>query len=81
MIRNFYYSMKGEINNCERCGIEKDKKELIVHHILPVGLEHIFEADLENLIAICKNCHDEVHKIDGCTQKDMKDIKLNNLIC
>jgi len=51
---------------CQICGIQKDKRALIVHHIIPFrefSLENYEEAnDLSNLILLCRSCRHEVEK-------------------
>lgn len=46
------YMTENEINRCELCG---SKRNLEVHHIIPIICGGDNESD--NLIAICGNCH------------------------
>ena len=51
-------------NMCVKCN---DSSNLQCHHILPVNIEPLLSADIDNCITLCKECHKEVHKeIDGC---------------
>jgi hypothetical protein len=35
-----------------------------VHHIIPASKEMALYLDLDNLITLCKKCHDEIHSLD-----------------
>jgi hypothetical protein len=48
---------------CTKCG---STEHLHCHHILPVAIEPLLSADIDNCITLCYNCHKEVHSIDGC---------------
>jgi len=50
-------------NQCIKCG---NKENLQCHHILPVNIEPLLSADIDNCITLCYTCHKEVHKKDGC---------------
>lgn len=48
---------------CERClskGIVREGKE--VHHIIPLDQDWDKRLDYDNLILLCSDCHNEVHK-------------------
>lgn len=49
---------------CERCGKECDS--LIAHHKVPVASCAMMAADIDNGMALCPECHREVHSTDGC---------------
>lgn len=49
-----------------------NQNDLILHHVIPVGIEYIFEADLDNLVFVCFDCHIEIHQKDGCKIQDIK---------
>jgi len=49
---------------CERCGKECDS--LIAHHKVPVASCAMMAADIDNGMALCPECHKEVHSTDGC---------------
>jgi hypothetical protein len=51
---------------CQKCGT---KENLHCHHITGVELNPIESADIDNCITFCKDCHKEVHKLDGCDMK------------
>ena len=57
------YLNENNICECEKCGKRKSKSSLDVHHIIPLGDGGINEFD--NLIALCKRCHDEWHSVEG----------------
>jgi len=50
-------------HKCVKCSNDKD---LQCHHILPVNIEPLLSADIDNCIIVCEKCHKEVHKKDGC---------------
>ena len=50
-------------HKCVKCGSTKD---LQCHHILPISIEPLLSADIDNCVILCKECHIEVHKKDGC---------------
>jgi len=68
--------MRLEIDNytCQRCGKHQDELEtgLHCHHIEGIRWEPLESADLDKVITLCKDCHDKVHKIEGCSYDDMK---------
>jgi hypothetical protein len=59
-------------NQCIKC---KNTDDLQCHHILPVNIEPLLSADVDNCITLCKKCHVEAHKKDGCryNQLDIKE--------
>lgn len=48
---------------CERCG--KPSEVLHAHHIAPKAV-CAFDGDIDNGMALCPECHKEVHSTDGC---------------
>jgi len=79
-LRRFKIIMDGVPTHCESCGVKKDLTELYLHHIYPVSICNIFEADLDNMYWYCKNCHEKAHSKDGCKMHELKDFKEHNLI-
>ncbi|MHA1591703.1 MAG: HNH endonuclease [Candidatus Heimdallarchaeaceae archaeon] len=59
---------------CQRCGMlaEEAGVGLHCHHILPVKLEPIESADIDNCITLCKNCHILIHSHAGCRSHEIK---------
>ena len=53
---------------CVKCN---STKALQCHHIFPIYIEPILSADIDNCITLCKNCHNKVHKIDGCRYEQL----------
>ena len=51
--------MKRDSDCCVEC-LNNKSKELQVHHIIPVSQGG--NDDIENLITLCKHCHDLVHR-------------------
>ena len=68
--------MRFKIDNytCQKCG--KHQGELKVglhcHHIEGIRWEPLESADLDKCITVCKNCHLEIHKKEGCGYHDMQ---------
>lgn len=54
---------------CQRCG---KNDSLHCHHIIPVKVEPIESADVDNCITLCKECHMIVHSYDGCRTNEIK---------
>jgi hypothetical protein len=48
---------------CKECG---STEQLHCHHILPVAVEPLLSADIDNCTTLCVDCHKQVHKKDGC---------------
>ncbi len=54
---------------CQKCG---ETKELHCHHYEGIEINPIESADVDNCIALCKDCHKESHQQDGCNMKREK---------
>lgn len=50
---------------CKKCGAGKEAI-LHAHHIKPKAEFPPEAADLENIITVCKKCHNEIHHLPGC---------------
>jgi len=55
--------------SCVKCGIGEN---LHCHHIDPVVNNPLESADIDNCITLCKECHRESHKKDGCKTSQLK---------
>ena len=55
--------LKRDEYQCVKCGSDEN---LECHHIIPVSIEPLLSADMDNCITLCSECHKEVHKKDGC---------------
>ena len=55
---------------CQRC--EETEVELHCHHITGILQNPIESADMDNCITLCKKCHKEVHKKDGCKYIELR---------
>ncbi|MBU6230883.1 MAG: FAD-dependent thymidylate synthase, partial [Cyanobacteria bacterium REEB459] len=44
---------------CQRCGIRG--KELHAHHLVPVFADESLAYEFENLVSLCKDCHEYIH--------------------
>jgi hypothetical protein len=54
---------------CVKCGSDGP---LHCHHILPVAIEPMESADIDNCITLCQKCHKEVHKLPGCSYNEIR---------
>ena len=59
---------------CQKCGKHQDELTvpLHCHHIEGIRWEPLESADIDKCITFCKDCHIEVHKIEGCGYHDMQ---------
>lgn len=68
--------MRFKVDNytCQKCKKHQDELEagLHCHHIEGIRWEPLESADINKVITLCKNCHIEVHQIEGCGYNDMK---------
>jgi len=68
--------MRFKIDNytCQRCNKHQDELDcsLHCHHLEGIRWEPLESADVDKVITLCKNCHLEVHKIEGCGYHDMR---------
>jgi 5-methylcytosine-specific restriction enzyme A len=48
---------------CVKCS---NTNNLQCHHILPVAIEPLLSADVDNCMTLCYNCHKKIHQKDGC---------------
>lgn len=55
---------------CQKC--EESNVELHCHHITGVEQNPIESADVDNCVTLCKKCHKEVHKNNGCRYVDLQ---------
>jgi len=58
---------------CIKC---TNTKELHCHHIEGIRWEPLESTDIDKCVTLCKNCHKQIHKIEGCNPSDMR---CNNL--
>lgn len=58
--------------SCERCGKVLDEKDLSAHHIKPVAQYPSVSMDIDNGMALCKDCHKTVHSEIGCRPVDLR---------
>lgn len=57
---------------CQRCNKNIDEVQIHCHHIEPVSQNPIESADIDNCITLCKKCHKEVHKQNGCKYNELR---------
>lgn len=77
---NFFYNsrawkllrakkFRNENGLCEQCrakGIANAGKE--VHHVVPIEVDWGRRLDIDNLILLCRDCHDEKHGRESALQ-------------
>jgi len=54
---------------CVKCNSEGP---LHCHHILPVAVEPLESADMDNCITLCVGCHISSHKQNGCRYNELR---------
>jgi len=61
---------------CQRCGKKKESKEqeFHIHHIIPFKVEDK-RTDPENLVLLCKECHQWVHSKENTNRKFLKEVR------
>jgi len=57
---------------CQKCGATGDGATLHAHHILSYAKNKIVANDIQNVITLCKSCHNEVHHMDGCKYYELR---------
>lgn len=54
---------------CVKCG---NNDNLHCHHILSYAHNKILSNDLDNVITVCKECHNKIHKTEGCKYHQLR---------
>ena len=59
---------------CQKCRKHKNdlKVSLHCHHIEGIHWEPLESADVDKVITVCKNCHEEIHKKAGCKYHELR---------
>lgn len=55
-------------HRCEICGCEIDWRSVSVHHIKPRLTHPELEFDADNLMALCRHCHEQLHERERLTK-------------
>lgn len=55
---------------CQKCG--KSEPPLHCHHIEGATQNKMISNDIDNVITLCKSCHKEVHKQEGCKYHELQ---------
>lgn len=70
---------------CQKCGANnrdtiegQDGVQLHCHHIKGYAQNKILANDIDNVITLCKECHNEVHRQDGCKYHELRCTPENN---
>jgi len=68
--------MRFKVDNytCQKCKKHQDELDvpLHCHHLEGIRWEPLESADLDKVITVCADCHEKIHKIEGCGYHDMK---------
>lgn len=71
-LRNYKFGMAdGLCENCKKKGIVRAARE--IHHIVPIEIDYSKRLEYENLIALCKDCHDSFHGRESQLQKFLRE--------
>ena len=54
------YEQQG--HRCAMCGREFEYRQLQLHHILPWRVFLEYRYDLRNMVEVCNDCHNSIHK-------------------
>jgi hypothetical protein len=57
---------------CQKCGANSPDTILHAHHILSYKRNIMLANDIENVITMCKACHNEIHKMEGCGYHELR---------
>ena len=63
------YALERDNYKCQKCG---SIDNIHVHHIIPATQCNMFIHDLNNLICLCKDCHDKIHHQEGCKYHQLR---------
>jgi 5-methylcytosine-specific restriction endonuclease McrA len=72
---DFFGFTPGEFVPCENCG----RQSVEIHHLRPKSLDKKAENKIENLMALCRSCHDNAHKFKNIND-DFKMIHRRNVL-
>lgn len=61
----------GLCENCKKNGIIREGVD--VHHIIEISKDWSKRLDYDNLILLCKDCHNQIHNRISPLQKFLKD--------
>ena len=65
-------AMERDNYQCQKCFKTTDEIQLHAHHILSYNQNIILANDIDNVIILCKDCHAEIHKQEGCKYNQLK---------
>ena len=63
-----------ELDNytCQICGATGEGVTLHAHHILSYARNKMVANDIQNVVTLCKACHNEVHHMKGCGYHELR---------
>lgn len=71
-LRNYKFAMAdGLCELCRKKGKVKAARE--IHHIVPIEIDYSKRLEYDNLIALCKDCHDSFHGRESQLQKFLRE--------
>lgn len=65
-------AMERDNYQCQNCFKTTDEMPLHAHHILSYNQNIMLANDIDNVIILCKDCHKELHKQEGCKYNQLK---------
>lgn len=65
-------AMERDEYKCQKCFKTINEIELHAHHILSYNQNKILANDIDNVIILCKDCHREIHRKEGCKYHELK---------
>lgn len=55
-----------------KCQICNSENKIQCHHIKPSVKNPIEDADMDNCITLCKECHKKIHSKEGCKYHQLR---------
>jgi len=65
-------AMERDNYQCQKCFKDINEIQLHAHHILSYNQNMILANDIDNVIILCKDCHVDIHRQDGCKYNQLK---------
>jgi len=64
--------MERDNYQCQKCYATGEGVTLHAHHIKPYAQNKILGNDIDNVITLCKECHNEIHSQTGCKRHELR---------
>ena len=65
-------AMSRDEYTCQICGATGEGVVLHAHHILSYARNKMVANDIDNVIILCRGCHNDIHHREGCTYHDAR---------